>query len=218
MQLVIGNKRYSSWSMRPWLVLRAFEIPFDEILIPLDTPEFATRIGALSPSRKVPVLIDGDIHVWETLAILEHLAERFPERAIWPVEWAARAHARAIASEMHAGFSALRSACPMNLRRTFAFQAWGGEAAANDVRRIVALWHDARARFGAPSGAGPFLFGTFTAADAMFAPVTARLTGYGWPIDPQTRAYCDTVQALPAFQAWKAAADEEPWIVGADEV
>jgi len=166
----------------------------------------------------VPVLIDGDVRVWESLAILEHLAERFPAHGVWPADPAARALARSISSEMHAGFSALRSACPMNLGRTFAFQGWGGEAAGKDVARIVALWADARARFGRPSGAGPFLFGAFTAADAMYAPVTTRLTGYGWPLDDATRAYCEAVQALPAFREWKAAAEAEPWVVAADEV
>jgi len=218
MQLVLGNKRYSSWSLRPWLVVRCFEIPCDETVIPLGTPEFATRIGELSGSRRVPVLIDGDVHVWESLAIIETLAEWFPDRAIWPVERAARAHARTIASEMHAGFAALRSACPMNLELEVPFQDWGGEAAAKDVRRIVALWADARARFGIPSGAGPFLFGAFTAADAMYAPVTTRLTSYGWPIDAETRAYCDAIQALPAFREWKAAGRAERWVMAGNEV
>lgn len=218
MQLVIGNKRYSSWSLRAWLAMRVFEIPFEETLIPLDTPEFAARIGALSPSHRVPVLIDGDVHVWESLAILEYLADRFPGRAVWPADPAARALARSICSEMHAGFAALRSACPMNLRLALPFRGWGGEAAAKDVQRIVALWADARARFGIPAGAGPFLFGAFTAADAMYAPVTTRLTGYGWPLDAATQAYCEAVQGLPAFREWKAAADLEPWVVPADEV
>lgn len=218
MQLVLGNKRYSSWSLRPWLVMRCFDIPFEETVIPLDTPEFAARIGELSPSRRVPVLIDGDVHVWDSLAIVEYVAERFPERAIWPAERAARALARSIACEMHSGFAALRTACPMNLRLAAPFQGWGGEAAAKDVQRIVALWADARARFGAPSGAGPFLFGAFTAADAMYAPVTTRLTSYGWPIDAATRAYCDAVQGLPAFREWKAAGDAEPWVLAASEV
>lgn len=218
MQLVLGNKRYSSWSLRPWLVMRCFEIPFEETVIPLDTPEFATRIGELSGSRRVPVLIDGDVHVWDSLAIIDTLADWFPERAIWPSERAARAHARAIAAEMHSGFAALRSACPMNLELEAPFQGWGGEAAAKDVQRIVALWAEARARFGIPSGAGPFLLGAFTAADAMYAPVTTRLTSYGWPIDAQTRAYCDAVQGLPAFREWKAAAAAEPWLLRASEV
>jgi glutathione S-transferase len=218
MQLVVGNKRYSSWSLRPWLALRVFEIPFEERVLPLGTPEFAAGIGELSGSRRVPVLIDGDVRVWESLAILETLAERFPERAIWPADPAARALARAISSEMHAGFSALRSACPMNLQLEAPFQGWGGPATADDVRRIVALWADARECFGIPSGAGPFLFGAFTAADAMFAPVTTRLTSYGWPIDARTRAYCDAVQALPAFREWKAAAEAEPWVLPGNEV
>jgi glutathione S-transferase len=214
LRLVIGNKRYSSWSLRPWLVMTHFAIPFDETKILLDLPGTKAEILRFSPSGRVPCLIDGDIAVWETLAIIEFLAESFPDRAIWPRDRAARARARAVANEMHAGFTALRNACPMNLRRDFAPRDWGG-AAARDVARIEDLWRDARARFGA---AGPFLFGAFSAADAMYAPVVARLAGYGWPIASDTRAYVDAVQALPAYRAWKAGADEETEIVAADEV
>ncbi|MER2605367.1 MAG: glutathione S-transferase family protein [Siculibacillus sp.] len=215
LKLVIANKRYSSWSLRPWLVATHFGIPFAEIPIDLAAPDFKANILRFSPSGRVPCLIDGDVAVWETLAIVEYLAESFPDLPIWPKDRAARAVARAIANEMHAGFGALRSACPMNLRRSFPWRGWGGEAAARDVARITELWRDARARFG--SG-GPFLFGAFSAADAMYAPVVARLDGYSWPLDADTRAYVDAMLSLPAFRAWKAGADAETSIVADDEV
>lgn len=215
LKLVIGNKRYSSWSLRPWLVATHFGLAFEEIPILLDQPGTKVEILKWSPSGRVPCLIDGDVRVWETLAIIEYLAELRPDLPIWPADRAARAHARAIANEMHAGFMALRSSCPMNLRRGFAWKGWGGEAAARDVARIVELWRDARARFGA---GGPFLFGAFSAADAMYAPVVARLDGYSWPIDADVRAYVDAVMGLPAFRAWKAGADAETAILAADEV
>lgn len=214
MQLVIGNKRYSSWSLRPWLVMTQFALPFEETLIQLDTPTFAEEVRRFSPSGRVPCLIDGDITVWETLAIIEYLAETVPDVAIWPRDKAARALARAISNEMHAGFSGLRSACPMNLRRTFPYRD-RGEAAKKDVERITALWRDARQRFGA---GGPFLFGAFSAADAMYAPVVLRLTGYNWPLAPDIAEYVAAVHELPAMEAWKAAASAEPWIVHADEI
>ena len=214
LKLVIGNKRYSSWSLRPWLVMTHFEIPFEEISVLLDTPEFKPTVLRYSPAGKVPCLVDGDVHVHETLAIIEYLAETNPEKAIWPRDRAARALARALSNEMHAGFMGLRSACPMNLRRSFAFKD-RGPAAAADVARIVAAWRDARARFGA---GGPFLFGAFSAADAMFAPVVTRLDTYSWPVDADIRGYMDAVLTLPAFRAWKAGADAETAIVAADEV
>jgi glutathione S-transferase len=189
-------------------------MPFEEILVPLDTPEFKPTVLTYSPSGKVPCLVDGPVHVHETLAIFEYLAEIFPEHAVWPRDRAARALARALASEMHAGFMGLRSACPMNLRRSFAFKD-RGPAAAKDVTRIVEAWRDARGRFGA---GGPFLFGAFSAADAMFAPVVTRLDTYSWPVDGDIRAYMDEVLTLPAFRAWKAGADAETAIVAADEV
>lgn len=214
LKLVIGNKRYSSWSLRPWLVMTHFAIPFEEIPVLLDTPEFKPTVLKYTPSGKVPCLVDGDIHVFETLAIIEYLAEIFPETAIWPTDRAARALARSMSNEMHAGFVGLRGACPMNLRRRFARKD-RGEAATRDVARIVESWREARARFGA---GGPFLFGAFSAADAMFAPVVTRLDTYDWAVDPDIRAYMDAVLALPAYRAWKAGADAETEIVEADEV
>lgn len=214
MKLIIGNKRYSSWSLRPWLLMTHFDIAFEEVMVPLDTEEFKPTVLKVSPSGKVPCLVDGDVHVHETLAIVEYLAESYPEKPIWPRDRAARALARALANEMHAGFTGLRSACPMNLRRRFAFKD-RGPAATADVTRIVAAWRDARARFGA---GGPFLFGAFSAADAMFAPVVTRLDTYSWPVAADTRTYMDAVLALPAFLAWKAGADAETAILAADEV
>lgn len=214
-RLVIANKRYSSWSLRPWLLMTHFGIPFEETKILLDKPETRAEILRFSPSGRVPCLVDGDISVWETLAIVEHLAETYPGLAIWPRERAARAMARAISSEMHAGFTSLRSACPMNLRRSFPWRDWGGAGAAADVTRIEALISEARGRFGA---GGPFLFGAFSAADAMYAPVALRLAGYSWPVSAVTRAWIEAVQALPAFAAWKAGADAETEIVPSDEI
>jgi glutathione S-transferase len=213
--LVVANKRYSSWSLRPWLVMTHFALPFHEVGVLLDTPGSKASILAWSPSGRVPCLVDGDIRVWETLAIIEYLAETHPDLPIWPRDRAARAEARAIAAEMHAGFQALRSACPMNLGRRFDWKPRGGAAAAADVARIVDLWRNARTR---SAGTGPFLFGEFSAADAMYAPVVTRLDTYSWPLDPDTRAYVDAVLGLPAFRTWKAAADLETATVPSDEV
>jgi len=212
--LIIANKRYSSWSLRPWLVMAHFGLPFEETVIPLDQPETAAAIRVYSPSGRVPYLIDGVIGVWESLAIIEYLAERFPGAAIWPQDTAARALARAISSEMHAGFAALRKACPMNLMRTVAYRDRGDDVLA-DVARIEALWRDARARFGA---GGPFLFGDFSAADAMYAPVVTRLVSYDLPIAEDSRAYVEAVRQLPAMQRWTAEAAVEPWIAARNEI
>ncbi|MBL8575264.1 MAG: glutathione S-transferase family protein [Hyphomicrobiaceae bacterium] len=215
MKLIIGNKNYSSWSMRPWLVARHFRIAFDEILIPLDMPDTRAKVLAWSPSGKVPCMVDGDVTVWETLAIIETLAERHPDLPIWPRDPAARAHARAISNEMHAGFAALRTACPMNLKAQKPWKPRGGEAAAKDVARILANWREARHRFGA---GGPFLYGAFSAADAMYAPVTTRLTTYSWPMDDDIRAYVDAVQSTEAFVDWKTAGLAETWVTSSEEV
>ncbi len=214
MKLIIGNKRYSSWSLRAWLVMTHFGFDFDEQLIRLDEPDHHRAILEVSPSGRVPCLVDGSNVIWETLAIIEYLAEAGDDKAIWPQDRAARAVARAISAEMHAGFSALRKACPMNLRRSFAWRDWGA-GAADDANRIVELWREARSRFGA---GGPFLFGAFTAADAMFAPVVLRLEGYSWPVEPDIRSYMDAVLTLPAMLSWKDGAAQEPWIVAEDEI
>jgi glutathione S-transferase len=206
MTLVIGNKNYSSWSLRPWLALAHHKIPFQEVIVPIHTPETPAAIGKYSPAGKVPVLIDGEATIWESLAILEHLAERFPEKKLWPEDFAARAHARAISSEMHSGFSALRVHCPMNLKRNKK-RALTPEVEEN-VRRITEIWRDARARFGA---GGEFLFGAFSAADCMYAPVATRFVSYQVEVDPVSRAYIDAIYRLPAFQDWKKAGLVETW-------
>lgn len=220
MKLVIANKCYSSWSLRPWLLMVAKGIAFEEILVPFgeafDDPAWKARIRTFSPAGKVPVLVDGDIQVWESLAIMEYLAERFPGAGIWPQDDAARARARAVSSEMHAGFGALRGACPMNLGKRFALRDRGADVA-RDVARIAEIWAEARGRFGAKAD-GPFLFGDFTAADAMFAPIVTRLDTYSIPVDSVSRAYMDAVLAHPAYRRWLAAALAEPWLVQEDEV
>ena len=204
--LVIGNKNYSSWSLRPWLALAHHKIPFEEVLVPIHTPETPAAIAKYSPAGKVPVLIDGDAVIWETIAILEHVAERFPETKLWPEDFAARAHARAISAEMHSGFSALRQHCPMNLKRKKK-RALTPEVEA-DVRRITGMWRDARARFGA---GGEFLFGAFSAADCMYAPVATRFVSYEIDVDPVSAAYVQAIFRLPAFQDWQKAALAESW-------
>lgn len=211
--LVIANKLYSSWSLRPWLLMRQLAIPFDEVVVPLDQPDTRERLLAHSPAGKVPVLIDGPVTVWDSLAIIEYLAERYGLGRVWPGDGAARALARSISAEMHSGFAALRSACPMNLGKRYACRN-RGEAVARDAARVVAIWRDARSRHGAT---GPFLFGAFTAADAMYAPVVTRLDTYGFEVDAETRAYMDAVLTLPAFQEWREAALAETWSIGGAE-
>ena len=207
LKLIIVNKAYSSWSLRPWILLAHFHIPFEEVLIPLDTPDTKQRILEHSPSGKCPCLRDGAIEVWESLAILEYVAEKYPEKAIWPRAKGARAQARALASEMHAGFQALRQNCPTQFVRPVR-KIDITPAALADVARIEAAWAEARRRFGK---GGPFLFGRFSAADAMFAPVVNRLHIYDVPVSAQTRAYMDAIMALPAWKAWIADAAVEPW-------
>ncbi len=215
LRLIIGNKNYSSWSLRPWIAMKAAGISFEETLIPLYEPGSAEEIRKYSPAGKVPVLIDGGDTVWESLAILEHLAEKFPQAGLWPSDPRARSHARAVATEMHAGFQPLRQHCTMNLWLPAKPRPQPDEVMAN-VRRIEALWADCRARFGKNAGE-PFLFGTFGAADAMYAPVVARFHNYGLPVGAQTRAYMDAVMALPAWQEWHAAAMQEKWIMRHNE-
>jgi glutathione S-transferase len=213
LRLIIGNKNYSSWSFRPWIAMKAAGIPFDEVVISLDAADFKARVASHSGTGKVPVLIDGAVNVWESLAILEHLAEKFPAAGLWPDDPAARAHARTIASEMHAGFAPLRKHCPMNMWRPVKKRDLPDDVAAN-VRRIDGLWTDCRARFGA---AGPFLFGGFGAADAMYAPVVARFHTYAVEVGEAARAYMAAVMALPAWTEWRAAALQEPWVLPQDE-
>ncbi|MFT3730462.1 MAG: glutathione S-transferase family protein [Hyphomicrobium sp.] len=209
LKLVIGNKLYSSWSLRPWLVLTAFGIPFEEILIPLRTAESRNQMLEYSPSGKVPTLIDGDVTVWESLAIIEYLAETFPNLEIWPRDRKARAHARAISNEMHSGFQALRQACPMHLGARFATPPIT-EALQASIDRVEDIWSEAHNRF---AGAQTFLYGAFSAADAMYAPVVMRFDGYQIPVRESTRAYMDAVLSHPGFVAWREAALAEPWSI-----
>jgi glutathione S-transferase len=210
--LTIGNKNYSSWSMRPWFAMKVAGIPFEETVISLDAPDFKERLK-ISGTGKVPVLVDGAVQVWESLAILEYLAETIPAARLWPADPAARAHARAIANEMHAGFVPLRRQCPMNMWRPVKKMELNAEAAAN-AARIDAMWSDCRARFGA---GGPFLFGTFTASDAMYAPVVSRFHTYAVEVGAASRAYMAAVMALPAWAEWRAAALKEEWVLAQDE-
>jgi glutathione S-transferase len=207
LKLVLANKAYSSWSLRPWILLAHFKIPFEEVVIPMDQPETRERMLKYAPTGKCPSLHDGAIAVWESLAIVEYLAEKFPEKAIWPRGKAARAHARALSSEMHAGFLALRQHCPTNFRRPVRKLALT-EAVEADVARIEAAWAQARQTFGA---AGPFLFGRFSAADAMFAPVVNRLHVYDVAVGKTSRDYMDAIMALPAWKAWIKDAEAEQW-------
>ncbi len=209
--LVVANKAYSSWSMRPWLLLRHFGIPFDEIVIPMDHPTSKAEMLAHAPTGKCPSLQDGELRVWDSLAIVEYLAERHPDLPIWPRDAAARATARSLAAEMHAGFPALRRQMPMNVRRSRARRSLEPAAQADvdaDVARLEAAWRAARAAFGA---GGPFLFGAFSAADAMFAPVVARFEAYAVPVAADTAAYMGAIEALPAWRDWTIDARAESW-------
>jgi len=212
--LVIGNKNYSSWSFRPWIAMKVCGIAFDEVVISLNADDFKSRVSKISGTGKVPALDDSGVHVWESLAILEYLAEKFPVAKLWPADPVARAHARTISSEMHAGFVPLRRACPMNMWRPVKKRELNDETLAN-VRRIEAIWGECRTRYGA---GGPFLFGAFGAADAMYAPVVARFHTYDVEVGAAARAYMAAVMALPAWAEWAAAARKEPWVLPEDEV
>lgn len=210
--LVIGNRNYSSWSLRPWFLLRQLGLPFAEERIALDQPDTKARILARSPAGRVPVLIEDDLIVWESLAIIEHVAESCA--AVWPAEPAARAMARSISAEMHGGFGALRNELPMNIRAT-GRKVQPSPAATADIARIKAIWTEAR---GGHSAAGPWLFGTFSAADAMFAPVASRFRTYGIDL-PEPLASCQAnVLDCPAMQEWTAAARAETEVIEHDEV
>lgn len=223
--LVIANKNYSSWSMRPWVLLTQFGIPFDEVLLKFHSPEWDTHIERLSPSRLVPVLWDGKpgeasaVCIWDTLAIAEYIAERFADKAIWPRDIKARARARSLCAEMHSGFRNLRGAMPMAIRSQYPGLGYTPEVA-KDIARIETIWREARRDFAA---GGPFLFGAFSAADAMFAPVAMRFNTYHPPLADDTLAYCAAVTANPAVAAWIASAkletefveDDEPYASGA---
>jgi glutathione S-transferase len=213
MKLVIGNKNYSSWSLRPWMLLRQAGIDFEEIPVRLFTKEFAAEIARYSPAGKVPALIDGDVTVWDSLSICEYVAERFPANALWPVDAAARAVARSVCAEMHSGFGDLRSQMPMNVTAILPGLGWN-VAVQRDIDRIAAIWTDLRTRHGA---SGPFLFGSFTIADAFYAPVVSRFATYGVHLPEVAKAYADFVLALPVMQEWVVAAREERDFIPSDE-
>lgn len=200
LKLVIGNKNYSSWSMRPWLALRANDIPFEEVFIPLYTDDKADKDRILSVSRsgKVPALIDGDVTVWDSLAIIEYLAEKFPQARLWPEDRARRAHARSISAEMHSGFMPLRNECGMNLHRPIGAIGLSADAEAN-VARVQEIWADCFRRYGSE---GPFLFGAFGGADAMFAPVVHRFRSYAIEVKGDACHYYEAMMANAAFQQW----------------
>ena len=205
LKLYIGNKNYSSWSMRPWVLLRQAGIPFEEVKLRFDSfgadSGFKQAVAAVNPVGKVPVLVDGDLAVWDTLAIAEYVAERFPEAHLWPAAAADRARARSVCAEMHSGFSALRNHCGMNIEARLpdvGALLWRDQAAVRaDVARLEQMWGALLAQHG-----GPLLFGEFSIADAYFAPVCTRLRTYGLPVSAQTAAYVDAVLALPGVRAW----------------
>jgi glutathione S-transferase len=195
--LVIGNKNYSSWSMRPWVAAVAFGIPFNEVRILLDQPETAAIIAQFSHAGRVPVLVAGDISVWDSLAICEYLAEQFPDLHMWPQDVAARAMARSITAELHSGFAGLRSAMAMNIQASLPGRGRTNEAQ-GDIGRISEIWEDCLSRFGHHN----FLFGDFSIADAFYAPVVMRFKTYGVTLAPALQAYCERMQAHPAVARW----------------
>jgi glutathione S-transferase len=210
LKLVIGNKNYSSWSMRPWLALRANNIPFEEVFISLYTGVAdKQRILDVSRSGKVPILVDGDVTIWDSLAIIEYISERFPEKRLWPEHPADRAHARSVCAEMHSGFAALRNECGMNLHRPIRAIELSAEARAN-IARIEEIWNECRGRYGQ---LGPFLFGDFGAADAMFAPVVHRFRTYAVAVTKETQRYMETMMAFPAFAEWTKAGLAETLVI-----
>jgi glutathione S-transferase len=208
--LVIGNKNYSSWSMRPWLALKACNIAFDEVSVRLYTGDADKQhILKFSRSGKVPVLVDGDVTIWDSLAIIEYIAERFPEARLWPEDRAMRAHARSVSAEMHSGFAALRNECGMNLHRPAGAKALSPDARA-DIARIQESWAECRGRYGK---LGPYLFGAFSGADAMYAPVVHRFRTYAIEATPAVRDYMETMMVLPAFQEWTRAGLAETLVI-----
>lgn len=205
LKLYIGNKNYSSWSMRPWVLLRQADIAFEEVKLRFDsfdsTSTFKRAVNSVTPVGKVPVLEDGDLAVWDTLAIAEYLAEKFPSKTLWPARTAARARARSICAEMHSGFGALRSACPMNIEADLAATGaliWRDKPAVRaDVQRIISMWGELLAEH-----QGQMLFGDFCIADAYFAPVAMRLASYALPVPQEISAYIRRLSALPGVKAW----------------
>ena len=205
--LVIGNKNYSSWSLRPWLAMKVAGIPFDEVRIPLYVDGYLAKIRNYSPAGKLPVLVAGSVTVWESLAILEYLAECHPDRKLWPADAAARGHARAVSTEMHAGFSALRGGMTMNVRSSYPGIGMTPEVKI-DIARIDTIWSECLQKYG-----GPFLFGGFSIADAMYAPVATRFKTYAVTLSGPAARYAGELLALPAMQEWYAAARAETEVI-----
>ena len=212
MKLLIGNRNYSTWSLRPWLVLKHFEIPFEDEVVQLSGEGFREYLATRSPTGKVPVLFDGDLVIPETIAIIEYLADLHPDKPIWPADIRQRAVARAATAEMHSAFQSLRNHAPMNLRASHPGKV-SMDSVARDLHRLETLWGDLLA-----SSGGPYLFGPFTAADAMFAPVATRIRTYALPVSDMLGAYVEAIYSLPAFQEWLGLALHEPWIVDEDEI
>jgi glutathione S-transferase len=211
LKLLVGNKNYSSWSLRPWILLRQFNIPFEEQWVSLADPDFAQLVGKYSPALRVPVLVDDGFAVWDSIAICEYVAERHPEMAIWPRDRRDRAHARSVSAEMHAGFNAFRAHWPMNVRASL--PGHPPDAAVKvDFERICAIWTTALER-----SRGPFLFGEFSAADAMYAPVASRFVTYHVPLPGPLLAYRDRILATDAMQEWTRAARAETEVLPDDE-
>ena len=211
-ELYIGDKSLSSWSLRPWLAMKQFDIPFAENVIRLHTPETPANLARVSPAGQVPVLVHDGRKIWDSLAILEYLADLFPERRFWPEALETRALARCVAAEMHSGFQDVRQGWPMNLRRPKSHEPLPG-AGDKQRLRVEAIWRECREKYGEQ---GPFLFGHFTNADAMYAPVVTRFETYGGDIAPDIRAYMDAVLAIPAMREWYAGAAAEPWVEPAE--
>lgn len=212
MKLFIGNKNYSSWSYRVWLTMKVKGIEFEEDLRTFDVENDYADFFEFSPTGKVPVLQYNGLTIYESLAILEYLAEVYPEKNLWPEGMAARSNARCIAHEMHAGFMALRAACPMNMRRAFA-KIDISDAVRKDIRRIETIWAECLEKFG-----GPFLFGDYSIADGMYAPIVNRFQIYELSQSPAVQAYTKTMTALPAWKVWDEASRAEPWVIDIDEV
>ncbi len=211
-RLFIANKKYSSWSLRPWILLKVKAIKFEEQLVPLDFETGNQRYKDFNPAGKVPALLHGELAVWDSLAIMEYVAELFPEKNLWPKGSKARAHARSIVAEMHSGFMDLRNECPMNMCRQPSKIAVS-DGVIKDIQRVEAIWTDCLEKY-----QGPFLFGEFSIADAMYAPVVNRLYAYDFDCKLSSKIYCDTIKSLDAWQSWQRDADEEPWVITQAEI
>jgi glutathione S-transferase len=207
MKLVISNKAYSPWPMRVWLLMKYTGMAFDELVVDLSTTDKVTRLKAVSPSGRVPVLLDGDVQVWDSMAIIEYLGERFPEARLWPAETAARAHARSISNELHSGFAALRGRLIMNTRREPKAVEMTPQVQA-DIARIGELLETTLTTFGGPQG---FLYDAFSAADAVYAPIASRFYSYEIPVPPTVGSYFNQIRALPAYRQWCEEALADPW-------